>query len=124
MKPVYILGGTQSDFARNIDREGNDLFGLFREVVADALTSARTEASDIGVCHVGNFVSDLFTGQAHLGGFLPRLTQGSEARLQLAMKLRARQGRLRYLRLWQISSPVIMRLPACWVLSKCAMYPV
>lgn len=76
MKPVYILGGTQSDFARNIGREGNDLFELFREVVADALTDARTEASDIGVCHVGNFVSDLFTGQAHLGGFFAEAEAG------------------------------------------------
>lgn len=78
MKPVFILGGAQSDFARNLAREGTDLFGLFREVVTDALASARTDASHIGVCHAGNFVSDLFTGQAHLGGFFAEADAGFE----------------------------------------------
>ncbi len=33
------------------------------------LENAQLEAGDIEVGHVGNFVSDMFTGQAHLGGY-------------------------------------------------------
>lgn len=69
MKPVCILGGSQSDFARNLAREGSDLFDLFSEVLADGLEQSGVEPRHIGVGHVGNFVSELFTGQAHLGGF-------------------------------------------------------
>ena len=31
-KDVFILGGAQSDFARNMEREGGGLFELFRDV--------------------------------------------------------------------------------------------
>jgi len=34
---VFILGGAQSDFARNIDREGGGMFELFRDVAEAAL---------------------------------------------------------------------------------------
>lgn len=29
---VFILGGAQTDFSRNIDREGGGMFELFRDV--------------------------------------------------------------------------------------------
>lgn len=76
MSAVYILGGAQSDFARNIDRQGETLFDLFRDTLAESLLDAHLEAPEIGVCHVGNFVSDLFTGQAHLGGFFAEADAG------------------------------------------------
>lgn len=76
MKPVFILGGSQSDFARNIAREGTQLFDLFKETTTNALTTAKLSSSQIGICHVGNFVSDLFTGQAHLGGFFAEADPG------------------------------------------------
>ncbi|MCH8501192.1 MAG: thiolase domain-containing protein [Aliidiomarina sp.] len=76
MKPIFILGGAQSDFARNLAREGLTLFDLFSEVTADTLHAAKINAEEIGVCHVGNFVSDLFTGQAHLGGFFAEANSG------------------------------------------------
>lgn len=69
MKPVYILGGSQSDFARNLAREGSDLFDLFNEVLAEGMERTGLEPKHVGVGHVGNFVSELFTRQAHLGGF-------------------------------------------------------
>ena len=69
MKPVYILGGSQSDFARNLAREDRELFDLFREVLTDGLEQTGLAPDQIGVGHVGNFVSELFTGQGHLGGF-------------------------------------------------------
>lgn len=68
--PVYILGGHQTDFARNAAREGHGLFELMREAVLGALADADLAASDIESGHVGNFVGELFTGQGQLGGML------------------------------------------------------
>ena len=67
--PVYILGGSQTDFSRNWNREGSDIYGLFEASLNDALASTQIDAEDIEVAHVGNFVSALFTGQALLNGF-------------------------------------------------------
>ena len=41
---TYVLGGAQSDFARNLAREGLGLDALVREVVDDALTDAALDA--------------------------------------------------------------------------------
>lgn len=66
---VYLLGGYQSDFARNISREGHSLFDLYKYTVVNGLQQAHLDAKDISVAHIGNFVADRFTGQGHLGGF-------------------------------------------------------
>ncbi len=66
---IYILGGAQTDFARNWAREGLDSFDLFREALDGAIASADIEPAQIDVGHVGNFVGDLFTGQGLMGGF-------------------------------------------------------
>lgn len=66
---VYILGGSQTDFARNVVREGLELFDLFSESVEYALADAGLEPGQISVGHVGNFVGDLFAGQGLIGGF-------------------------------------------------------
>ena len=31
-KDVFILGGAQTDFSRNLEREGGGMFELFRDV--------------------------------------------------------------------------------------------
>ncbi|MFC3455412.1 acetyl-CoA acetyltransferase [Amycolatopsis speibonae] len=67
---VFVLGGAQTDFARNFAKEGGGLFEMFAEVVPDALVDAQVETHDIGVAHVANLAAELFTGQAHLGGLL------------------------------------------------------
>lgn len=67
-KRIYILGGYQSDFSRNWQREGVALYDLFKETVEGALIASKLDATDIQVGHVGNFVSASYTGQAHLGG--------------------------------------------------------
>ena len=67
--PIYILGGSQTDFARNWARDGLDIFDMFREVSDDAFRQARISPDEVDVAHVGNFVGDLFTGQGLLGGF-------------------------------------------------------
>ena len=64
---VWVLGGYQSDFARNLTREGLGIDALTGEVVRAALAAARTAAEDVGVIHVGNALGELLTGQGHLG---------------------------------------------------------
>ena len=66
---VFILGGAQSDFARNIEREGGGMFELFRDVAEAAFTATGIEPKDVETAHVGNFVGELFAGQGQLGGF-------------------------------------------------------
>ena len=69
-EPVYLLGGFQTDFARNFTREGKTLADLIRETTQGALTSTGVGADEVEVGHVGNFAAELFTGQGHLGGLL------------------------------------------------------
>ncbi|OFE18090.1 acetyl-CoA acetyltransferase [Humibacillus sp. DSM 29435] len=64
---VWVLGGYQSDFARNLAREGRDVSDLTREVVDGTLGSAGLDGSQIDVVHVGNAFGQLFTGQGQLG---------------------------------------------------------
>ena len=67
--PVYVLGGSQTDFARSWAREGLDIFDMFKASLDDALNATGLTPEQIDVGHVGNFVGDLFTGQGLLGGF-------------------------------------------------------
>lgn len=69
MSEVFILGGAQTDFARNLSREGKDLFELFSETVNAGLEACSLQAKDIEVGHVGNFIGELLSGQGMLGGF-------------------------------------------------------
>ena len=64
---MWILGGYQSDFARNLDREGLDFADLTAEVVDATLAAARVDAADIDVVHVANAFGELFARQGHLG---------------------------------------------------------
>jgi acetyl-CoA C-acetyltransferase len=64
---VWVLGGYQSDFARNFSREGLDFADLFGELVRETLGDAKVAAQEIGVVHVGNAFGQLFTGQGQLG---------------------------------------------------------
>ena len=67
--PIYILGGSQTDFARNWAREELEIYDLFAEALQDAVQYAAIEPAQIEVGHVGNFVGDLFTRQGLIGGF-------------------------------------------------------
>ena len=64
---VWVLGGYQSDFARNLHREGKDFADLAKEIVEGTLAAASLDAGQIGVIHVGNAFGQLFAGQGHLG---------------------------------------------------------
>lgn len=74
--PVFILGGYQTDFARNWSREGKGLLELLADAAEGAFIAAQVKPEQVEVAHVGNFVSDLFTGQAHLGGLLAEAVPG------------------------------------------------
>ena len=68
--PVFILGGYQTDFARNWTKEGKHLAAMIREAVAGALAATAVEPHEIDVGHVGNFAAELYAMQGHLGAFL------------------------------------------------------
>ena len=68
--PVYILGGFQTDFARNWTKEGKHIAAMIRESVDGALAATEVSARDIEVGHVGNFAAELYAMQGHLGAFL------------------------------------------------------
>src|SRR5512143_4234537 len=67
---VYILGGFQTDFARNWTKEGKHISAMIREAVDGCLgvTDVPPQAIDVG--HVGNFAAELYSMQGHLGAFL------------------------------------------------------
>ena len=69
-KPIYILGGSQTDFARNWFKEGKHLSAMIREAVTGGLTEAGIEPKEVQVGHVGNFAAELYAMQGHLGAFL------------------------------------------------------
>lgn len=64
---VFVLGGYQSDFSRNLARENLEISDLFAEVIGGALADASVDASMIDTVHVGNAFGQLFNGQGHLG---------------------------------------------------------
>lgn len=68
-RDVYVLGGSQTDFAENWQRAGRDLFDVFRDTVLRGLEATSLAPADVGVAHVGNFAAELFCHQGHLGGF-------------------------------------------------------
>lgn len=76
MGNVWILGGYQSDFARNLTREGRDFADLTAEVVANTLSAARIDASDIEVVHVANAFGEMFARQGHLGAMPATVDDG------------------------------------------------
>jgi acetyl-CoA C-acetyltransferase len=63
-----VIGGYQSDFARNTVKEGATIADLFAEVVEHTLGDAGVAPGEVDVIHVGNAFGQLFTGQGQLGG--------------------------------------------------------
>jgi len=67
---VYILGGFQTDFARNWTKEGKHISAMIREAVEGCLAATGVAPASIDVGHVGNFAAELYSMQGHLGAFL------------------------------------------------------
>ena len=66
---VYVLGGYQTDFARNWTKEGKHFSALMRESVLGALQECEIAPEEIESSHVGNFAAELYCMQGHLGAF-------------------------------------------------------
>src|ERR1700746_1330590 len=69
-EPVYVLGGFQTDFARNWTKEGKHIPAMIPEAVAGGLAETAIEPKEVEVGHVGNFAAELYSMQGHLGAFL------------------------------------------------------
>jgi acetyl-CoA C-acetyltransferase len=68
--PIYVLGGYQTDFARNWQKENKHVVAMMREAVHGGLQATQIDAADVEVGHVGNFAAELYAMQGHLGAFL------------------------------------------------------
>jgi acetyl-CoA C-acetyltransferase len=66
-RPVWIIGGYQSDFARNFTKESLEISDLIKEITEATLNNAGILAGNVDVVHVGNAMSDLYVKQGHLG---------------------------------------------------------
>lgn len=73
---MWILGGYQSDFARNLAREDRDFADLTREIVDQTLAEAMIDAADIDVVHVANAFGEMFARQGHLGAMPATVHEG------------------------------------------------
>ena len=87
-EPVFILGGFQTDFARNWLKEGKGILDMMEEVVAGTLDATGVVPSEVDVAHVGNFAAELYVKQGQLGGLVaevePRLSGIPTARHEAA----------------------------------------
>jgi acetyl-CoA C-acetyltransferase len=66
---VYVLGGYQTDFARNWTKENKHFSALMREGVVGALERCEIAPEEVQSAHVGNFAAELYCMQGHLGAF-------------------------------------------------------
>ncbi|MCI0498739.1 MAG: acetyl-CoA acetyltransferase [Planctomycetales bacterium] len=66
---VYLLGGYQTDFARNWARENKHICAMMREAYEGSLRTTRIEPADIKAAFIGNFAAELYCMQGHLGAF-------------------------------------------------------
>jgi acetyl-CoA C-acetyltransferase len=81
MNNVYVLGGAQTDFERNWTKENKNLIALLREVISDGLKDVDLSFEDIKklnqnnriACFVGNFLSECYVNQSHLGAMLTEI---------------------------------------------------
>jgi acetyl-CoA C-acetyltransferase len=67
---VFVLGGAQTDFARNWSKENKHVVALMREAVVGALEATNVEPREVRTAHVGNFAAELYARQGHLGAFV------------------------------------------------------
>ena len=69
MANVYIIGGHQTDFARNWSKERKHFVAMMREAMLGTLENADLDPKEIEVAHVGNFAAELYAKQGHIGAF-------------------------------------------------------
>jgi acetyl-CoA C-acetyltransferase len=66
---VYVLGGAQTDFARNWSKEGKHFVAMMREATLAGLEATKIEPGEVETSHVGNFAAELYAKQGHIGAF-------------------------------------------------------
>ncbi len=75
---VYVLGGAQTDFARNWTKEGKSFIALLKEAISDGMKNIAITYEEIKKLNcenkvsffVGNFIAEHYADQGHLGAFL------------------------------------------------------
>lgn len=80
-KPVFIIGGAQTDFQRNWSKEGKNFIAMMREVIEDTLTKTKIDYQEIKLLNqnnrigvfVGNFDAEQYLNQGHLGSFFTQI---------------------------------------------------
>lgn len=85
---TVILGGYQTDFARNWQKEEKHIVALMRESFNGAIISTEIDAIDIECAIVGNFTGELFSNQGILGSLMvdiePKLVGKPTMRIECA----------------------------------------
>jgi acetyl-CoA C-acetyltransferase len=66
---IYILGGYQTDFARNWAKENKHIAAMMREAYQGSIEATNIEPGDIKAAFIGNFAAELYCMQGHLGAF-------------------------------------------------------
>lgn len=66
---VYILGGFQTDFARNWSKENKHIVAMMHEAYQGSLEATQIDPNDIKAAFIGNFGCELYCKQGHLGAF-------------------------------------------------------
>ncbi len=67
---VWIIGGYQSDFARNFTKESLDISDLVKETATGTLAAAGISTAEVQVIHVANAMGELYVKQGHLGSMV------------------------------------------------------
>jgi acetyl-CoA C-acetyltransferase len=75
-QPVWIVGGYQSDYARNFTRESLEISDLVRETTNGTLAHAGISEAQVEVIHVANAMGELYVGQGHLGSMVATVVPG------------------------------------------------
>jgi acetyl-CoA C-acetyltransferase len=85
---VYIVGGYQTDFARNWHKENKHIAAIMREAFEGSVAETEIDVAEIEALLVGNFASELYCMQGHLAAmcvdFDPRLVGIPTMRVEAA----------------------------------------
>jgi acetyl-CoA C-acetyltransferase len=69
-QPVWIIGGYQSDFARNFTKESLEIGDLVKETTTGTLAHAGLSPAQVEVIHVANAMGEFYVKQGHLGSMV------------------------------------------------------
>ena len=76
LQDVWIIGGYQSDFARNLTKESLEISDLVKETATGTLAAAGISTDQVQVIHVANAMGELYLKQGHLGSMVASVVPG------------------------------------------------